>query len=46
MLGFNNFSCTRIIIGGIEVRHMIVKGQMKDDGARQTAAERFYSLLA
>jgi putative transposase len=32
--------------GGIEVVHMIAKGQMKDNGARQTPADRFYSLPA
>ncbi|MGF6604813.1 hypothetical protein P3T23_009569, partial [Paraburkholderia sp. GAS448] len=31
---------------GIEVAHMIAKGQMKDNGARQTVAEQFYSLAA
>ncbi|WP_341316904.1 IS6 family transposase [Paraburkholderia sp. IMGN_8] len=44
MLGVRNFRCTRILPGGIEVAHMIAKGQMKDDGARQTPAEQFYSL--
>jgi putative transposase len=33
MLSFKNFRCARIILGGIEFMHMIVKGQMKD-GAR------------
>jgi hypothetical protein len=30
MLGFKNFRCARIILGGIEFMHMFVKGQMKD----------------
>jgi hypothetical protein len=46
MLGFKNFRCARILLGGIEVAHMIAKGQMKDNGARQTVAEQFYSLAA
>jgi transposase-like protein len=32
MLGSKNFHCARIIPGGIELMHMIVKGQMKDGG--------------
>src|ERR1700761_7440348 len=36
MLGFKNFRCARILLGGIELMHMIAKGQMKDNGARQT----------
>jgi transposase-like protein len=44
MLGFKNFRSARILLGGIEVMHMIAKGQMKDNGARQTPAEQFYSL--
>jgi hypothetical protein len=31
---------------GIEVVHMIAKGQMKDNGARQTPAEQFYSFVS
>lgn len=45
MLGFKSFRCARIILGGIEFMHMIVKGQMKDDGVAQTPAQQFYSLL-
>ena len=45
MLGFGDFRCARIILGGIEVMHMIVKGQMKYvRGTQQSAAEQFYSL--
>ena len=44
MLGFKNFRCARILLGGIEAMHMITKGQMKHNGARQTPAEQFYSL--
>ena len=46
MLGFKNFRCARIILGGIEFMHMIVKGQMKDGGIAQTPAQQFYSLVA
>jgi putative transposase len=30
---------------GIEVMHMIRKGQMKGDGVTRTAADLFYSLV-
>ncbi|OUL95712.1 DDE-type integrase/transposase/recombinase, partial [Paraburkholderia hospita] len=46
MLGFKNFRCARILLAGIEVMHMIAKGQMK--GARGThpsAADQFYDLV-
>lgn len=46
MPGFRNRRCARILPGGIELAHMIAKGQMKDNGARQTFAEQFYSLAA
>ena len=46
MLGFNNFRCERIILGGIAFMHMIVNGQMKDGGIAQTPAQQFYSLIA
>ena len=45
MLGFKDFCCARILLGGIELMHMIGKGQMK--GASKTkpsAAQEFYSL--
>jgi putative transposase len=44
MLGFKNFRCARILLSGIEVMHMITKGQMKDEGIARTAAEQLYSL--
>ncbi|MGF6980084.1 putative transposase [Paraburkholderia sp. JPY465] len=44
MLGFKKFRCARILLGGIEVMHMIVKGQLNDGGVRQTPAQQFYSL--
>jgi putative transposase len=45
MLGFKTFRCARILLGGIELMHMIAKGQMKDRGSVQTPAEQFYSLI-
>jgi transposase-like protein len=42
VLGFKTFRCARILLGGIELMHMIKKGQMTGSG--QTAAEQFYSL--
>jgi putative transposase len=45
MLGFKTFRCARILIAGIEVMHMIRKGQLgniKDQAA--SAANQFYSL--
>jgi putative transposase len=46
MMGFKNFRCARILLAGIEVMHMIVKGQLKSDRKSQTPAEQFYSLAA
>ncbi len=46
MLGFRSFQCARIVLSGIEVAHMIAKGKMRDNGARQTVAEQFSSLAA
>ncbi|CAE6874466.1 hypothetical protein R75465_08511 [Paraburkholderia aspalathi] len=42
MLGFKTFRCARILLGGIELMHVIKKGQMTGTG--RTAAEQFYSL--
>jgi hypothetical protein len=39
------FRCARILLGGIELMHMIAKGQMKADGRNKTSAEQFYSLV-
>jgi transposase-like protein len=46
MFGFKNFRCARIVLGGIEIMHMIVKGQMKNGGIAQTPAQQFHSLVA
>ncbi|AJG19426.1 transposase [Cupriavidus basilensis] len=46
MLGFHNFRCARIILGGIEIMHMIRKGQMPTPkGSNPSTAEQFYSLV-
>ena len=45
MLGFKTFRCARILLAGIEVMHMIRKGQLgaiKDPAS--SAANQFYSL--
>ncbi|WP_244145201.1 transposase, partial [Paraburkholderia tuberum] len=46
MLGFKDFHSARVILGGIEVMHMIRKGQMKCVGKDPLSASRkFYSLV-
>ena len=46
MLGFKSFRCARIILGGIELMHMIAKGQMKSDGGRhRSVSEKLYDLV-
>ncbi|WP_439669028.1 IS6 family transposase [Cupriavidus necator] len=46
MLG-KDFRCARILLGGIELMHMIAKGQMQaHEGRNPSAAEQFYSLGA
>ena len=45
MLGFKTFRCARILIAGIQVMHMIRKGQLGDIKNRSSsAANQFYSL--
>jgi transposase-like protein len=47
MLGFKSFSLARITLRGIELMHMIKKGQMiATHGQNLSAAEQFYSLTA
>ncbi|WP_418304019.1 IS6 family transposase [Pandoraea faecigallinarum] len=47
MLGFQNFRCARIVLGGIETMHLIRKGQMlAPKGTRASPAEQFYALAA
>jgi transposase-like protein len=45
MMGFKSFRCVRIILSGIEIIHMIRKGQMQDNGLDRTVAAQFYSLV-
>lgn len=45
MLGFKSFRCARIILSGIEIMHMIRKGQMNvDSKAPLSVAQQFYTL--
>jgi putative transposase len=44
MLGFKTFRCARILLSGIDLMHMIKKGQLKESWRSQTSAEQFYSL--
>jgi transposase-like protein len=44
-MGFMDFRCARVILSGIEIMHMIRKGQLINDGSAQTVADRFYSLV-
>jgi len=45
MLGFKTFRCARILLAGIEIMHMIAKGQMKcARGTRPSGANQFYDL--
>jgi putative transposase len=45
MLGFKTFRCARILIAGIEVMHMIRKGQLEDiKDQASSAANQSYSL--
>jgi putative transposase len=44
MMGFKDFRCARILLGGIELLHMIARGQMQSGGLTQTPADQFYSL--
>jgi hypothetical protein len=44
MPGFKDFNCARVILGGIEIMHMIRKVQMKFPGQNApSAAQQFYS---
>ena len=45
MMGFKALRCARIILAGIEVMHMIKKGQLDCPKAQaSSAASQFYSL--
>ena len=46
MLGFKTFRCVRILIAGIELMHMVRKGQLGDiKDQASSAANKFYSLV-
>ncbi|WP_407691493.1 DDE-type integrase/transposase/recombinase [Robbsia andropogonis] len=45
MIGFKNFRCARLILGGIEIMHMICKGQMTGSAKALSPAQQFNSLL-
>ena len=46
MLGFKTFRCARILLAGIELMHMIAKGQMKcARGIQLSDADQFYDLV-
>jgi len=45
MLGFKTVRCARILLAGIELMHMIAKGQMKcARGIHLSGADQFYDL--
>jgi len=47
MLGFKDFNCARVILSGIELMHMIKKGQMKcSRKIALSTAQQFYSLVS
>jgi len=46
MLEFKMFSRARILLTGIELMHMIHKGQMKHYKLERTPAQLFHSLVA
>lgn len=47
MLGFQSFRSARVTLQGIELMHMIKKGQMITvEGRNFSAAKQFYSLAA
>jgi putative transposase len=45
MMGFKVFRCARIILSGIDVMHMIRKGQLNNGGGSRAVAEKFDSLF-
>jgi len=46
MKGFKDFQSAQVILGGIELMHVIAKKQMETSGRARTPAEQFYSLAA
>jgi putative transposase len=45
MLGFKTFRTTSIILGGIELIHMLRKGQLRNPGRSASLAQQFNSLV-
>lgn len=43
MLGFKTFRCARILLGGIELMHIILKGRMQNSSSGQTPVEQLFS---
>ncbi len=47
MLGFKDFNCARVILSGIELMHMIKKGQLQcSSNSPLSTAQQFYSLVS
>ena len=46
MKGFKSFNSARSTLGGIELHHMLRKGQYRDKTVITTVWEQFYSLAA
>ena len=47
MMGFKSFASAQVTLGGIEVMHMIRKGQMRQEFSKNLSPfERFYTLAA
>ena len=44
MLGFKSFQSAKNILAGIELMHMIRKGQMMEGADKMSFAEQFYAL--
>ena len=44
MLGFKSFRAARAILAGIELMHMIRKGQFMLEGEDRAFADQFYAL--
>ena len=44
MPGFKSFRCAALVIAGVELMHMIRKGQFAIDGTVVSFANQFYAL--
>jgi len=45
MIGFKDFQCAHVLLGGIEVMHMVVKGQMNTNGKGASICQFFCVVL-